>query len=434
MKAFDLRPVLAALACGLSATAATDPAKLPPTATAKVSFERDIVPLFENSCVSCHGPKRTENGLRLDSSEGALKGGEHGPAFVAGKSADSLLVQVTAGVHAELAQMPKKGDKLTPEQIGLLRAWIDQGAAWPATAKVDKAAHHWAFRAPVKPAEPKVKNSAWAKTPLDKFILARLEQEGLKPSPEADRITLLRRLHFDLIGLPPTPEETDAFLADKSPDAYGKVVEKLLKSPHYGEKWGRHWLDGARYADSDGFEKDKGRLIWSYRDWVVSAFNQNLPYDRFIIDQLAGDQLPNPTQDDRVATGFLRNAMLNEEGGADPEQFRMDAMFDRMDCIGKSVLGLTIQCAQCHTHKFDPIQQEEYYRLFAFLNNDHESSMVAYTPAEQMKRADLLRQMRDLEEGLRHTTPGWEERLAKWEDSVRTNQPDWQVVNAVHEG
>ncbi len=434
MKAFDLRPLLAALACGLSAAAATDPAKLPPAATAKVNFERDIVPLFENSCVNCHGPKRTESGLRLDSAADALKGGEHGPAFIAGKSAESLLVQVTAGVHAELAQMPKKGDKLTPEQIGLLRAWIDQGANWPATAKVDKAAHHWAFKAPVKPPEPKVKNAAWAKTPLDKFILAKLEQEGLKPSPETDKTTLLRRVHFDLIGLPPTPEETEAFLADKSPNAYEKVVEKLLKSPHYGEKWARHWLDAARYADSDGFEKDKARFIWSYRDWVVSAFNQNLPYDRFVIAQLAGDQLPNPTQDDRVATGFLRNAMLNEEGGADPEQFRMDAMFDRMDCIGKSVLGLTIQCAQCHNHKFDPIQQEEYYRLFAFLNNDHESSLVAYTPAEQMKRADLMRQMRDLEEGLRHTTPGWEERLAQWEDSVKTNQPDWQVVNTVHEG
>ncbi|HTH47009.1 MAG TPA: PSD1 and planctomycete cytochrome C domain-containing protein [Candidatus Limnocylindria bacterium] len=438
MKAFDLRPVVVALACALSASAAPGAAgaaaPLPPATTAKVSFERDIVPLFENSCVNCHGPKRSENGLRLDSAAAARKGGEHGPAFVPGRSADSLIVQVTAGLHAELARMPKKGDQLTPAQIGLLRAWIDQGADWPATAKVDKAAHHWAFKAPVRPPEPKVKNAAWAKTPIDRFILARLEQEGLRPSPEADKITLLRRLHFDLVGLPPTPEETDAFLADKSPDAYEKVVETLLKSPHYGEKWARHWLDAARYADSDGFEKDKARFIWSYRDWVVDAFNRDLPYDQFVIDQIAGDELPNPTQGDRVATGFLRNAMLNEEGGADPEQFRMDAMFDRMDCIGKSVLGLTIQCAQCHTHKFDPIQHEEYYRLMAFLNNDHESSMVAYTPAEQMKRADLMRQMRDLEEGLRHTTPGWEERLAKWEDSVKNDQPAWQVVEAKHAG
>ena len=179
-------------------------------------------------------------------------------------------------------------------------------------------------------------------------------------------------------------------------------VERLLASPHYGERWGRVWLDAARYADSDGFEKDKPRFIWNYRDWVINAFNTNLPYDQFVIQQIAGDELPNATQDEKVATGFLRNSMINEEGGIDPEQFRMDEMFDRMDAIGKSVLGLTIQCAQCHNHKFDPITQEEYYRLFAFLNNDHESSTVAYTPPEQQQRANLLRQMRDLEEGLRH--------------------------------
>ncbi len=434
MKTRVLRALSVALACVVSAATAVAVAPLPPAATTKVGFEKDIAPIFERSCLNCHGPKRTENGLRLDSADGARKGGDHGPSFVVGQSAGSLLVQVTAGVHPELAQMPKKGDKLTPEQVGLLRAWIDQGADWPTTTKEDRAAHHWAFKAPVKPPEPSVKNAQWAKTPLDKFILARLEQDGLKPSPETDKTTLLRRLHFDLIGLPPTPDEVDAFLADKSAGASGNVVEKLLKSPHYGERWGRHWLDAARYADSDGFEKDKARFIWSYRDWVVNALNRDLPYDQFVIAQLAGDQLPNPGPDDLVATGFLRNSMLNEEGGADPEQFRMDAMFDRMDCIGKSVLGLTIQCAQCHAHKFDPIQQEEYYRLFAFLNNDHESSHVAYTPAEQMKRADLLRQMRDLEEGLRHTTPGWEDRLAKWEDSVKDDQPAWQVVSIAHVG
>jgi mono/diheme cytochrome c family protein len=435
MKDRVLRPILATLLLGFTTASAAEAVKLPPAATAKVAFEKDIAPIFENSCVNCHGPKRTENNLRLDTAEGALKGGDHGPAFVARRSAESLLVQVTAGVHAELPQMPKKGDKLNAEQIGLLRAWIDQGANWPATAKVDKAAHHWAFKAPVRPEAPKAQSSKFkVQNPIDAFVAARLTKEGLKFSPPADQITLLRRVYFDLIGLPPTPAEVDAFLADKSADAFAKVVETLLKSPHYGEKWARHWLDAARYADSDGFEKDKARFIWSYRDWVVDAFNRDLPYDQFIIAQLAGDQLTNPRPDDLVATGFLRNSMLNEEGGADPEQFRMDALFDRMDCIGKSVLGLTIQCAQCHTHKFDPIQHEEYYKLFAFLNNDHESSRVAYTPAEEMKRADLLRQMRDLEEGLRHVTSGWEERMAMWEDSVKTNQPDWQVLPAVHTG
>ena len=299
-------------------------------------------------------------------------------------------------------------------------------------SKEQKQKNHWAFKTPARPALPEIADRSWPKTPVDHFILARLEKEGLKPSPEADRATLLRRLSLDLIGLPPTIEEIDAFLADPNPDAYQKQVERLLASPHYGERWGRHWLDAARYADSDGFEKDKPRFVWHYRDWVIDAINRDLPYDQFVIEQIAGDLLPNPTQAQRVATGFLRNSMLNEEGGVDPEQFRMDGLYDRMDAIGKSVLGLTIQCAQCHSHKFDPLTQEEYYKLFAYLNNDHESSLVAYTPEEEMKRGNLLRQIRDLEEGLRHTSPGWEERMAKWEDSVKNDQPEWVPVDCVY--
>ena len=313
-------------------------------------------------------------------------------------------------------------------------AWPSAGSATesPSPGAKPSPANHWAFKAPVKPAPSKVNDTKWVRNPIDSFILARLEKEKLKPSPEADKITLLRRLSLDLIGLPPTIAEIDAFLSDKSADAYEKQVERLLASPHYGERWGRLWLDAARYADSDGFEKDKPRFIWNYRDWVINAFNHDLPYDRFVIEQIAGDLLPNPTQDQLIATGFLRNSMLNEEGGVDPEQFRMDAMFDRMDAIGKSVLGLTINCAQCHNHKFDPLLQEEYYKMFAFLNNDHEATMVAYTAAEQQKRADLLRQMRDLEEGLRHSTPDWEKRMSAWEDSVKDDQPEWVPVECRH--
>lgn len=291
---------------------------------------------------------------------------------------------------------------------------------------------HWAFRAPERPGVPGGLRAGVS--PVDGFVDARLVRERLEVAPEADRVTLLRRLHWDLVGLPPTPEQVDAFLGDRAPDAYARAVERLLASPHYGERWGRHWLDAARYADSDGFEKDKPRFIWFYRDWVVSALNRDLPYDRFIIEQLAGDLLPGAAPDQQVATGFLRNSMLNEEGGVDPEQFRMEAMFDRMDAIGKGVLGLTIQCGQCHDHKFDPLRQQEYYRLFAFLNNDHEASTTAYTPAEQMRIADLRREMRDLEAGLRHRTPDWEARLAAWETSVRGNPPAWEPVHTVNIG
>ncbi len=287
---------------------------------------------------------------------------------------------------------------------------------------------HWAFRSPTRPSAPAVKDETWPRNPIDHFILARLETEGLAPSPPADKVTLLRRLGLDLVGLPPTIAEIDAFVADTSDEAYTRAVERLLASPHYGERWGRHWLDAARYADSDGFEKDKSRNVWMYRDWVVSALNRDLPYDRFIVEQLAGDQLGSPTQDQIVATGFLRNSMLNEEGGIDPEQFRMEAMFDRMDALGKSVMGLTIQCCQCHNHKFDPITQQEYYRLFAFLNNDHEPQVVVYTPEELALRDQLLRDMQRIEVELRSQSPDWIERMAAWESQVSMGQPEWEVL------
>jgi hypothetical protein len=324
--------------------------------------------------------------------------------------------------------MPPGKDKLTPAEVQWLRAWVDAGAPWPDALANESGVGHWAFRPPVRPALPAVQDAGWARNPIDRFLRARLEREGLRPSPEADRVTLLRRLSLDLIGLPPTPEEADACLADRSDAAYARAVERLLASPHYGERWGRLWLDAARYADSDGFEKDKPRDVWFYRDWVVQALNRDLPYDRFIIEQIAGDLLPGATQDQRVATGYLRNAMLNEEGGVDPEQFRMEALFDRMDAIGKGVLGLTIQCAQCHSHKFDPLTQTEYYRLFAFLNNDYEANVAAYTPQEQLQRAALFRQIRALEADLKHRHPDWPERLAVWEKQVQTDPTPWTVV------
>jgi len=383
-----------------------------------VDFARDVRPIFARSCAGCHGEKAQLGGLRLDSREAAAK------TIHAGAAVESSLYQRVAGV-GDQARMPMGAKPLPPEEIATIKRWIDEGASWPeslsAKAQIKK---HWAFVPPVEPEFPLV-NTLW---PIDKFVLARLEKEGLKFSPEADRVGLLRRVHLDLTGLPPTIEEVDRYLADKSPQAYERAVDRLLASPHYGERWARHWLDAARYADSDGYEKDKQRSVWFYRDWVINALNRDLPYNRFLVEQLAGDLLPNATQDQKVATGFLRNSMINEEGGIDPEQFRMEAMFDRIDTIGKAILGVTIGCAQCHNHKFDPIKQEEYYRIFAFLNDSHEGSMTVYTPAEQALRADVLTRIKEIENDLKHRTPDWERRFADWKTSVEAADRAWTPV------
>ncbi len=298
-------------------------------------------------------------------------------------------------------------------------------------ANDDPRLKHWAFVPPARPELPKVKNEQWARNAIDRFILARLEKEGLKPSPQADPTTLIRRLSLDLIGLPPSVEEVDAFVKDYAakPDAaYEALVERLLASPHYGERWARFWLDAARYADSDGFEKDKMRQVWFYREWVINALNRDLPYNQFIIEQIAGDLLPKATQDQIVATGYLRNSMINEEGGIDPEQFRMEAMFDRMDAIGKGILGLTIQCCQCHNHKYDPITQADYYRMFAFLNSCHEANVAVYTPDEQLKRSNIFRLIKAIEDDLKHKHPDWQKKMRAWEAEEKTRVVDWTIV------
>jgi uncharacterized protein DUF1549/uncharacterized protein DUF1553 len=293
---------------------------------------------------------------------------------------------------------------------------------------VKEEAHHWAFLAPVRPPTPEVKNKAWARTPVDNFILAEIEKADLAPSPEADKITLIRRLSLDLTGLPPALKEIDDFVADTSPDAYEKLVERLLASPHYGERWGRHWLDVARYADTNGFEKDRDRSIWPYRDWVIRAINQDMPFDRFTIEQLAGDLAPNATLDGRIATGFLRNSMLNEEGAVEPEQFRIEGIIDRVDTIGKAFLGLTINCAQCHSHKYDPVKHEEYYRFFAFLNNDEEPEIEVPTEAEKKKRAEILKGIAKIEDDLLAKHPDLPKRMAEWEQKVKQDEGEWTVL------
>jgi hypothetical protein len=384
-----------------------------------VDFKRDIRPILSDACFKCHGPdeKSRKGDVRLDHRESALAVADGKAAIVPGKPEKSeLYLRLTAADPDDRMPPAKTGKTLTGRQIALVRRWIEQGARW---------SEHWAFVPPARPEPPRI---AGARTPIDAFILDRLGREGLAPTPEADRTTLLRRLSLDLVGLPPTLAELEAFRADRGPDAWERQVERLLASPHHGERWGRHWLDAARYADSDGYEKDKSRTVWHYRDWVVAALNRDLPYDRFVVEQIAGDLLPGATQDQVVATGFLRNSMINEEGGVHPEQFRMEAMFDRMDAIGKSVLGLTIQCAQCHSHKFDPLTQADYYRMFAFLNNAHEASVAAYGPDAQRRRADLLRGIREIEEELRHRTPDWNARQEAWEARVSRGVPEWTVL------
>lgn len=414
--------------CGLpSAAHAQSPNSS--AASGPVDFVRDIQPLFAQQCNGCHGPKSQLGALRLDAKSLAFRGGQSGHAgIVPGKPEDSTLYQRIAGL-TDQARMPMGGKPLDAAIVAKVKRWILDGAVWPDTASAQAAEikKHWAFLPPQRPAVPAVAKGLRTLNPIDNFVLARLAKEGLSPSPEADRATLVRRLHLDLVGLPPTPKQVDDFVSDKRPDAYARLVDSLLASPHYGEKWGRAWLDAARYADSDGFEKDKQRSVWFYRDWVVRALNADKPYDQFLTEQLAGDLLPNPTQDNLVATGFLRNSMINEEGGADPEQFRMEAMFDRMDAIGKAMLGVTIQCAQCHNHKFDPLTQEEYYKLFAYLNQTNEGSIVVYTPAEEQQRATIYQRTKELEEAYQHQHPDWQQQVMAWAKQTGARQPAWTV-------
>jgi len=399
-----------------------------------VDFVKDIQPIFSENCYTCHGPKKQEAQFRLDNKQIALQGGELGPAILPGKSAESLLIHAVSGVKEDLV-MPKEGKRLTADQIGLLRAWIDQGADWPdsASVKIEDKRNHWAFKPPIRPKVPDVpalgKSKNWPLNPIDNFVLARLEKEGLKPSPEADRITLIRRLSLDLTGLPPSIKEVDDFVADKRPDAYEQLVERLLASPHYGERWARHWLDVARYADSNGYEKDKPRSIWPYRDWVINALNKEMPFDQFTIEQLAGDLLPSATRDQRVATGFLRNSMLNQEGGIEPEQFRVEALIDRMDTLGKAFLGLTINCCQCHNHKYDPFTQKDYYRLYAFLNNDDESFAEVPNAKQEKKRNEILSKVRELEDNAIKETTNLNERMAAWEKKAANETTNWTVLD-----
>jgi mono/diheme cytochrome c family protein len=334
-------------------------------AKGNVDFRRDVEPLFQKHCMRCHGPEKRKGGLLLATRKEALLPTDTGEAaIVPGQSKKSELIRRLVSMDPDL-RMPPAGDRLGAEQVKLISDWIDQGASWPEQTVTS----HWAYVKPVRPSLPEVENSGWAKNPIDHFILARLDKEGVTPSPATDRERLIRRVYLDLIGLPPSIAQVDAFVADNRPDAYERVVDELLASPKYGERWARHWLDLARYADSNGFQRDGFRTVWPYRDWVVNAFNSGMPFDQFTIEQLAGDLLPEATVTQKIATGFNRCTTVNVEAGTDPEEGRVNAVFDRVNTTATVWLGTTITCAQCHNHKYDPFTQVDYYGLFAYFNN-----------------------------------------------------------------
>lgn len=414
-----------ALALGLVRLSAVEP-------TAKVDFRHEIEPIFVKRCSECHGPDKQKAGLRLDRKADALHGGKSGkPAIVPGQSAESELIRrVTTDDTDDL--MPPKGGRLTAAQVSSLRAWIDQGADWPDTDP----AHHWSFIKPERPAPPTVQQADWPRNPIDNFVLARLSREGLAPSPEADRTTLIRRVSLDLTGLPPTLADVDAFLADQRPGAYDRLVDRLLASPHFGEHWARWWLDLARYADSNGYQVDLARSIWPYRDWVINALNRNMPFDEFTIEQLAGDLLPDATLEQKIATGFNRNTKINDEGGGDAEEYRTKAVKDRVATTSTAWLGLTMNCAECHSHKYDPISQEEYYRFYAFFNNSADGGNYSVeptisVPAPSLKtRVDYLHaQIRKVQQELAEAEQVLPAEQAAWEKRMAGKANVWTVLN-----
>ncbi len=387
-----------------------------------VDYSRDVKPLLAKNCVSCHGPTKQSASLRLDSFQGIQKGGNSGAIVAPGKSADSRMIQAVSGSKKEVAKMPLKGS-LGSDDIALLKRWVDEGAKGPAQEEVVAAAKstHWSFQPIRASALPKVKNEAWVRNPIDRFILVELEKKGIAPSAEADRVTLIRRLSLDLRGLPPSIEEVDRFLkeANAKPEAaYGALVDRLLASPHYGEVQARHWLDQARYADSNGYSIDAPRSIWKYRDWVIDAFNRDLPFDQFTIQQLAGDLLPNPTIEQKVATGFHRNTQINQEGGIDVEQFRVESVVDRVNTTGTVWLGLTIGCCQCHDHKFDPLTQREYYQFFAFFNNCDEPNLEILSDEAKKARDAIRARLAAVEKELKRLDTTNADNIELWERSI----------------
>lgn len=401
-----------------------------------VDFAKDVEPILRERCYECHGPEKHKGGFRADRKAVALAATDSGERpVVPGDPAKSLLIKrVTSTDDDEV--MPPDGERLTAAQVEMLTRWIQEGAGWPeggVGAAVKSS--HWAFNAPVNVAPPEVKDGGWVRNSIDRFVLARLETEGMTPSPEADKYALIRRASLDLTGLPPTRAEVKTFLSDTGPDAYERLVERLLASPHFGERWARVWLDVARYADSAGYGSDPLRhTAWPYRDWVIQAFNRNLPYDRFTAEQIAGDLLPNPTREQLVATAFHRNTMTNTEGGTDDEEWRVAAVKDRANVTAQAWMGLTMGCAECHTHKYDPITQREYYSFYAFFDQTEDADLPSDAPTMPVPTAEQERAMAEIRGRIAKVRAEMEDpaplaaKQAEWEEGVTSGGGRWTVL------
>ncbi len=404
-------------------------------------LHQKVQAVFETHCIHCHNAELPQGGLDMSTAETFFQGGLSGGVIVRENPENSLLLKMVK--HEVEPTMPFGMDQIPEKDIATIEAWIQAGAPWKSGKRIKKdLTKHWAYQNVVKPDVPSVDRKAWANNPIDRFVLEKLNELNLKPSKEAKRETLIRRLSLDLTGLPPDPVEVDLFLQDDSPDAYKKLVERYLTSPHFGERWAAHWLDLARYADSNGFEKDGQREMWPYRDYVIDAFNSDMPHDQFTIEQIAGDLLPGSTLKQKVATGYNRNTMLNLEGGVNQEEYRVAAVMDRVNTTSEVWLGSTMACAQCHDHKFDPFSQKDYFQMFAFFNNTKKEikqvepfearsngPLVHVPNEEQQKIIDRLTPRIDmLKAKLNVQTPELTEAQAEWEQDILENELDWRVI------
>ncbi|MBI3865495.1 MAG: DUF1549 domain-containing protein, partial [Planctomycetia bacterium] len=424
------RSVRVAAACCLLCVATVESRAADPQQP--VNFNREVRSILSKNCFACHGPddEHRKAGLRLDLRDTALKPTDNGAiAIVPGKIDESELVERITTTD-ESARMPPKstGRELSQTEVDLLKRWIAEGAAYT---------EHWSFVKPIRPVTPAVKRPGWSKTAVDDFVLAQLERRGLQPSPEADRYALIRRLSLDLRGLPPTPREVDAFVQDTDANAYENLVNQFLSDPAFGERWARMWLDLARYADSKGLGSDPLRTIWRYRDWVIDAFNSNMPFDQFTTEQIAGDLLPEATLEQKIATAFHRNTMTNTEGGTDDEEFRVAAVKDRVDTTTQVWMGLTLGCAKCHNHKYDPLSQAEYYQFFAIFNQTADNDQPDESPVLPAPTAEISAKQRDIDvhiaeskQKLDTPTPQLASEQEQWEAPLRS-VPEWKPLELV---